>query len=179
MNNSQNISLPNGKLITNKKAFTLVELLIVIIILGMLSAIIVPKFSNASVEARESMLRENIRILRNQIATYRAQHWETAPGYDAGGNISEQTFIDQMTMFTDEHGNTNDIGGAAFPYGPYLLEIPENPINARADMNLIMDDAAMPAQATDNTGWIFKPQEIIFRANSIGSDFNGTEYYSY
>lgn len=161
------------------RGFTLVEILIVVIILGILASIIIPKFSTATVETRENMTRENLRIMRTQIATYRAQHWDISPGYDAAGNPDEQAFIDQMTMFTDEDGNTNAIASAVFRYGPYLSEIPENPLNAKASINMIADGAGMPAAATDNDGWVYKPQDIIFRADSIGNDITGRSYFSY
>ena len=56
----------------NKKAFTLVEILIVVIILGILASIVVPNFSNASHQARENMLKKNLYMLRSQINVYRA-----------------------------------------------------------------------------------------------------------
>lgn len=161
------------------RGFTLVEILIVVIILGILASIIIPKFSTATVEARENMMRENLRILRTQIATYRAQHWDISPGYDAGGNPDEQAFIDQMTMFTDEDGNTDAIASAVFRYGPYMSEIPENPLNAIASVNMIADGAAMPAAATNNDGWVYKPEDIIFRSDSPGNDMTGRSYFSY
>ncbi|MCG8405619.1 MAG: prepilin-type N-terminal cleavage/methylation domain-containing protein, partial [Phycisphaerales bacterium] len=38
------------------KAFTLVELLIVVVILGILAAVVIPQFSDASTDARFSSL---------------------------------------------------------------------------------------------------------------------------
>ena len=56
-----------------KKAFTLVEILIVVVILGILAAIVIPRFSDASHQARESALKDNVRFLRSQIQLYKAQ----------------------------------------------------------------------------------------------------------
>ena len=42
-----------------KKGFTLVEILIVVIILGILAAIVIPQFANASGDARTTNLRAN------------------------------------------------------------------------------------------------------------------------
>ena len=49
------------------RAFSLVELLIVIIIVSLLAAIAIPRVSNSSVRARETALRRDLRIIREAI----------------------------------------------------------------------------------------------------------------
>src|SRR5438270_867502 len=85
--------------------FTLVEILIVVVILGILASIVVPKMSGAAMAARENMLRDDLRFLRSQIALYRAQHHDRAPGSINGGVPDEATFISQMTAYSDDAGN--------------------------------------------------------------------------
>ncbi|RKY11715.1 MAG: hypothetical protein DRP65_03460, partial [Planctomycetota bacterium] len=48
-----------------KKAFSLVELLIVVAILGILAAIVVPEFQTYTQQAKEAAAKDNLRILRN------------------------------------------------------------------------------------------------------------------
>ena len=43
-----------------KSGFTLIEILIVVIILGILAAIVIPQFSNASNDARKSSLASTV-----------------------------------------------------------------------------------------------------------------------
>ena len=50
-----------------KKAFTLVELMIVVAILGILAAIVIPEFQSHSEQASESAAKETLRTIRQQI----------------------------------------------------------------------------------------------------------------
>ena len=50
-----------------KRAFTLVEILIVVALLGILAAIALPTFQDHIQQARESAAKDNLRILRNAI----------------------------------------------------------------------------------------------------------------
>lgn len=54
-----------------QKAFTLVEVLIVIVILGILAAVAVPKFAGASDDAKTSAVQSTVAGVRSAIATYR------------------------------------------------------------------------------------------------------------
>jgi general secretion pathway protein G len=51
-------------------AFTLVEVLIVVVILGILAGIVIPIFSDASLEAKAKSTAANVRIIRELIAVH-------------------------------------------------------------------------------------------------------------
>jgi len=167
------------------RGFTLVEILIVVMILGILATIVVPQMTSASKEARENTLKDDLRYLRTQIAVFRAQHHDIAPGYPSGkmsNAPTEAAFLDQVRMYSNDLCATNATGSAAFPFGPYLQRMPENPLNGSNKIKIIANNAALPApQASEanSYGWIYKPatQEII--ANSIGTDASGQAYSSY
>lgn len=55
------------------RGFTLVEILIVVVILGILAAIVVPQFTNAADDARQGNLDTQISTLENQIELFRAR----------------------------------------------------------------------------------------------------------
>ncbi|GJM23825.1 MAG: hypothetical protein DHS20C16_02400 [Phycisphaerae bacterium] len=57
--------LNNRNLSSKRDAFTLIEVLIVVIILGILAAIVVPQFSNASQDVTRSTLQTSLDILRD------------------------------------------------------------------------------------------------------------------
>jgi general secretion pathway protein G len=90
-----------------KSGFTLVEILIVVVILGILAAIVIPQFTDASTEAKTSSLASNLQMLRAQIELYKIQHNDNPPS-GVGS-----TFVNQMTTFSDVSGNTNASESAA------------------------------------------------------------------
>lgn len=55
------------------RAFTLVEILIVVVILGILAAIVVPQFTNAANDARGGNLTTQLQTLNNQIELFAAR----------------------------------------------------------------------------------------------------------
>src|ERR1700683_1994550 len=56
------------------RGFTLVEILIVVIILGILAAIVIPQFTNASTDAKKSNMASQDQTIKSQISLYMLQH---------------------------------------------------------------------------------------------------------
>jgi prepilin-type N-terminal cleavage/methylation domain-containing protein len=52
--------------------FTLVELLIVIVILGILAAVVIARFGGATRETREASLKGNLKTIRSSLEAYKA-----------------------------------------------------------------------------------------------------------
>ncbi len=67
-----------------RAGFTMIEMLIVVVILGILATIVIPQFSNASQNAKENTLKDELRYLRTQIVVYKAQHRDVPVGYPNG-----------------------------------------------------------------------------------------------
>jgi general secretion pathway protein G len=119
-----------------RKAFTLVEILIVVIILGILAAIVIPQFTEASTSARESSLVSNLQTLRSQIGLYKIQHKDLLPGGtpttptpSATGDVETA-----LTTKTDILGSTwVDQATSGTPYGPYMQKVAENPFATAGD----------------------------------------------
>ena len=153
------------------RGFTLIEILIVVVVLGIVASIVLPQFSNASHTAKENVLRDELRYLRTQIVVYKAQHEDNAPGPTAAD------FLAQMTMHTDEAGNTSATPTAVFKYGPYLSRLPKNPINSLDTMEITTDS---PPVGDGSHGWEYNPatQEVVADVDGTDSS-NVTRYDTY
>jgi len=60
------------KLLRNQTGFTLIELVIIIVVLGILAAVAIPKYQDITSEAKESSCRAALGNLRSGIAIYYA-----------------------------------------------------------------------------------------------------------
>jgi general secretion pathway protein G len=165
-----------------RAAFTLIEILIVVVILGILATIVVPQFSNASINAKENTLKDELRYLRTQIVVYKAQHHDVPPGYPNGDRTAAATgpdFIAQLTKPTDEDGATNTLNTPVFRFGPYLSGMPSNPLNNLSALLIVGDTDPLPDPTSVDYGWIYKPLTGEIIANSTGGDASGTLYKNY
>ncbi len=113
-----------------RSAFSLVELVIVVTIIGVLASIAVPRMTGASAGAKANALQATLANVRKTIDIYYAEHGQY-PGYDsATGLPNNAAFVDQLLMYTDAAGKTNATHGGTYKYGPYLRSpFPRNPIN--------------------------------------------------
>jgi len=146
-----------------RKGFTLVEILIVVIILGILAAIVIPQFTEASGEARVSNLMTNLQAIRSQLLLYKTQHLETLPAAAAGETGDD--FASQMTQYTDVDGIVSALPGSDYPYGPYLQTIPVNPVSGDNTVTVVQDGATAFAAPAADGGWWFNSVTGQFRAN--------------
>jgi general secretion pathway protein G len=163
--------------------FTLIEILIVVAILGILAAIVVPELSSASRQAREGVMKDDLRFMREQMTRYRIQHDDVPPGYPGGSAAATPTEADlvaQMTLYTDGRGASATGYTDVYRYGPYLTRIPDNPLTGRSGVLVVPNGGAIPApDKTQSYGWMFKPETMEFIPNSPGTDLDGKQYIKY
>lgn len=126
--------------------FTLVEILIVVIILGILAAIVIPQFTNASTDARKSNLQSQLQTIRSQVSLYRVQHADMWPTSDGTLGASATWDWSLLTGKTDADGTANASGAL----GPYLQSTPVNPLNGQTGMGTAL--GATSGWLLDKTG---------------------------
>jgi len=115
------------------QGFTLVEILIVVVILGILAAIVVPQFTSASETAQANSMVATLQTVRSQLELYKVQHNGNYP-------TLAQLWTNLITA-TNASGST-----AGTNFGPYLQKAPVNPFNS----------SSTAAAATGATvGWVY------------------------
>jgi general secretion pathway protein G len=134
-----------------RSAFTLVELVVVIMILGILAGIAAPKLLNTSVTATDNGLRQTLSIVRDAIELYAAENGSLPPCADA--TTSFQTALE-----------------------PYIRgNFPICPVGTQDDN--VTADATDPLAAIDATGWRYNTSTGEFISDSSDTSGDGTTKY--
>jgi general secretion pathway protein G len=136
-----------------KSGFTLVEILIVVVILGILAAIVIPQFTEASTEAKTSSLCTDLQTMRSQIELYKIQHNDNQPDMSGSSALTQVTLIDGSVV----------AAGTANSYGPYIQKIPTNQF---IDSNDIEIDGTVGGGTAAGTGWNFNTTTGAFHADT-------------
>ncbi len=126
------------------RAFTLVEILIVVVILGILAAIVVPQFTNAANDARGGNITTQLQTLNNQSELYAARN----------------------------NGAYADFAGTAWTdltVGNYLKSTPTNPAWNPGDNGNILADTVSEVGAgifgSAATAWVFNTDDNTLYAS--------------
>lgn len=109
-------ALSNRRAASDKSGFSLAEIVVVIIVLGVLAAIVVPQFTKAGVAVQQDAVKSQLRTIRAAIELYRAQHQDVPP--------------DLINGWTPLLTRSDAVGRSAGNplFGPYLPAPPVNPL---------------------------------------------------
>jgi len=133
------------------RGFTLVEVIIVVLILSIVAVAVVPKFTNAASDARETALASNLAMLRRQIEIYKCEHLGRGPQLKEDGKPDPAKFVPRLTSRTDVTGKLNPAGEC----GPYMMEWPANPYAKASEAEKIKFGGDPVPPRDDSTGWYF------------------------
>jgi len=135
-----------------KNGLTWTEMFVVVVLLGIFSAMAVPRFSRASQQARLNDLISDLQEVRSQMELYRIQHQDRFPGQaGACGQVDRDLFLKELTTRGDDG------------LGPYLQQVPRNGYNNLDTITFVADPTARPT-GTEGTGWWFNSATGQFRA---------------
>jgi type II secretory pathway pseudopilin PulG len=136
----------------DKNKFRMLDILVTLIILASVTAVISPRFSVASSEARLTEMVSSLQKVRSQIQIYTIQHNGLLPGQRIHGeNVKQARFIKDLSRNNPETGR------------PYLEEMPENPFNKLNTVTCVNVKDLLP-DGTEGTGWWFNVANGRFHA---------------
>jgi len=170
------------KMIRNEKGFTLVELLIVVIILGILAAVIIPQFGSSTDDAKLAALDSSLSSMRNGVELYYHEHGAVYPGekhQTTGAAVANATecsaaFTAQMTLYSETTGITANTKTATSK-GPYIKDV-KLPINPYTNTNTVLCDNVETditvAASSGTAAWKFYAKTGRFIANDGAHDTN-------
>ena len=125
------------------KGFTLIELVVVVMILGILAAVAAPKLLGTSSTAADNGLKETLSVIRDSIERYTAEHGGALPG-QAG----------------TQNGFTTDLA-------PYLRVFPKSPLTNTS--TVVVDTTASPLTPGGATAWRYSKADGTFICNSAAN----------
>jgi len=142
------------------RGFTLIEILIVVIILGILAAIVIPQFTNASSQAKVSSVQSTLQTVRSQLELFKLNHSDSPPNTVAG-------LWDLLDTISTTGDTTAPVGTettlTSGTFGPYVQQAPVNPLNGYS---------TVVSTAGATAGWVYtysNNQYTIYATDTTGT----------
>jgi general secretion pathway protein G len=150
-----------------RSGFTLIEILMVVVILGVLATVIIGLFNNTTSDASTGALKDDLRGIRSALQIYYAQH---------GSYPTLASFEAQMTKYSDASGATASAATTTFTFGPYLLHMPALPVGSNRGITTLTGTSY-----ADGFGWQYDQTTGSFKANCADteSDGQGNFYHTF
>lgn len=137
------------------------ELVIVVVIIGIIGAIAIPRFSSASQRALDSAVTADLQRINKAIDMYTVEHLGRDPATLPDGSVTSSGLAFARRLI----GNTNEMGTVlkAGIFGPYLTAWPANPINGISSVRI--DGATAPA---GTHGWRYDTAKKLLESDASG-----------
>lgn len=164
------------------EGFSLIEGVIVLVILGTIAAVAIPRMGHAGQNAAETALAGDMAVWRNALDLYQRDHNGSYPK-------DSNTLADQLTQFTDLAGEVSPFKDGRHILGPYLRSVPALPLT---DLD---DGAAVPNGSTTigptppggaptrfvpyGYGWLYDGAGNVYPNTGSLTDISGKLYNNY
>ena len=165
-----------------RTGFSVIELVIVIVILGIIAAIAIPRMSQGSQAAAENALAGDLAVWRSALDLYQNEHGGAYPK-------DSSTIIAQLTQYTDSAGAPAAAKDSAHIYGPYMRSVPPLPVGQSERDPFIPRGSATVGPTTlggapsvvvpGGYGWLYDGMGNLFPNTGSLSDAGGKLYNSY
>jgi general secretion pathway protein G len=179
------LSTANRKrLLARQSGFTLIEMLVVVVVLGILAMIIIPQVAVSTDDASLRTLETNLSTLRSAIELYYHQHNSNYPGATnqttgaatAADAEAATAMVEQLTKYSAVTGVVANTKGGVNIYGPYIkgLTLPVNPYNNLDTVICDFDEADITVRSSvgTNSGWKFYPVTGVLIPGDNGAHDN-------
>ena len=124
----------------SQKGFTLIELMIVVVIIGILAALAIPRFMRATTKSKQSEAKQILKQIYVMEQAYRQEY----DGYWGNGVIASAAAPATMGRIGVEIGST-----ARYTYS---LVAAQNTFTATANSGILDDDAAVDTWTINEQG---------------------------
>lgn len=169
----------------NKKhAFTLIELVLVILVLGILAAIAIPNFTDFRSDARNASTQGGLGAIRSAVSVARAaialKEDSSTPNYPAIAEMQTNAFQAASHPKLAAAGEKIMDNTSGFPVNPWSLStIPVGQQSSIYDCGTMSLGAVRTTASQIDHGWCYKGSTGNFWANSDRNGSAGTTENSY
>ena len=147
---------------TKHHGFTLVEILIVVVILGILATLVIGNFTATVDETTKSTLLRQLQHIENQVELYRASNGGQLPTTDSGSPLGPGGASNGWGILVSEN---------------YLREQPRNPYTTSTALAAGDIAAARAVSSSGTEGWFYEFTGASMTFHAAGFDASTNELF--